>query len=75
MMNRDETRTSEAANRTTLARVNSDAVDSTATAFHEAGHAVVFSFGCQIKVTISPGHDWLGQYGLGLCELQQALGK
>ncbi len=75
MMNRDETRTSEAANTEQRSRESvSDAVDSaTATAFHEAGHAVVaFSFGCQIKkVTITPGHDWLGQYRLGLCELQQ----
>ena len=75
-MNRDETRTSEAANTEQRSRESvSDAVDSaTATAFHEAGHAVVaFSFGCQIKkVTITPGHDWLGQYGLGFVNFSKA---
>ena len=44
-----------------------------ATAYHEAGHAVMaLSFGCSInKVTIVPGRSWLGQYRLGVCELQK----
>ena len=44
-----------------------------ATAYHEAGHAVMaLSFGCLIKkVTIVPGRSWLGQYRLGECELQK----
>lgn len=44
-----------------------------ATAYHEAGHAVTaVSFGCLIKkVTIVPGRSWLGQYRLGVCELQK----
>lgn len=44
-----------------------------ATAYHEAGHAVMaLSFGCPIKkVTIVPGRSWLGQYRLGVCELQK----
>lgn len=51
-----------------------DAVDKAfATAFHEAGHAVMaLSFGCPIKkVTIVPGRSWLGQHRLGVCELQK----
>ncbi|MAI73293.1 MAG: cell division protein FtsH [Rhodopirellula sp.] len=44
-----------------------------ATAYHEAGHAVMaVSFGCLIKkVTIVPGRSGLGQYRLGVCELQK----
>ncbi len=44
-----------------------------ATAYHEAGHAVIaLAFGCPIKkVTIVPGRSWLGQYRLGVCELQK----
>ena len=59
-------------------RVVSEAVDESvykaiATAYHEAGHAVMaLSFGCPIKkVTIVPGRSWLGQYRLGVCELQK----
>ena len=45
-----------------------------ATAYHEAGHAVIaLSFGCAIeKVTIVPGRSWIGQYRLGFCELQKS---
>ena len=44
-----------------------------ATAFHEAGHAVMaLSFGCPIKkVTIVPGRSSQGQYRLGVCELEK----
>ncbi|HBV62338.1 MAG TPA: cell division protein FtsH, partial [Rhodopirellula sp.] len=44
-----------------------------ATAYHEAGHAVMaLSFGCPIKkVTIVPGRSWTGQYRLGVRELQK----
>ncbi len=50
-----------------------DASQMVATAYHEAGHAVMaLSFGCPIKkVTIVPGRSWLGQYRLGVCELQK----
>lgn len=44
-----------------------------ATAYHEAGHAVMaLSFGCMIKkVTIVSGRSWMGQHRLGVCELQK----
>lgn len=44
-----------------------------ATAYHEAGHAVMaLAFGCSVnKVTIVPGRSWLGQHRLGVCELQK----
>ncbi|MGB0597681.1 MAG: cell division protein FtsH [Rubripirellula sp.] len=53
--------------------VADDKSQAKATAYHEAGHAVMaVSFGCPIKkVTIVPGRSWLGQYRLGVCELQK----
>lgn len=44
-----------------------------ATAYHEAGHAVMaLAFGCPLKkVSIVPGRSWLGQFRLGVCELQK----
>ena len=75
MMNRDDTKLNE---NTESDGILDEAVaegggQSVATAFHEAGHAVMaLSFGCPIKkVTIVPGRSSQGQYRLGVCELQK----
>lgn len=48
-----------------------------ATAFHEAGHAVMaMSVGRQVgKVTIRPGKSQLGDQRLGSCEIKKGQGK
>jgi len=75
MMNHDDTPLND---KTQSADILDDAVAAVgkqcvATAFHEAGHAVVaLSFGCPIKkVTIVPGRSSQGQYRLGVCELEK----
>lgn len=54
-----------------------DSLELTATAYHEAGHAVMaVSLGRLIqKVTILPGKSQFGQARLGLCELRKGRSK
>ncbi|QDV70662.1 ATP-dependent zinc metalloprotease FtsH [Rosistilla carotiformis] len=53
------------------------AIELTATAYHEAGHAVMaISLGRPIqKVTIAPGPLQTGGYRLGVCELRKGRGR
>ena len=58
-------------------QLNADSLRLMATAYHEAGHAVMaLSLGRQIqKVTILSGKSQFGQIRLGVCEIRQGRSK